>query len=181
MGTAQTDLAAIPEPLSVLGSEPSGTTMGSVRAGQSRPLRILHVVNRLDTGGTEHVGLNLFCGRDADRFESRICVTRGFNPELVRTEKLAAPYEAGQASSGSQFSVPGLSRIMKEYRPDVVHSRNWGAIEAVVAARISGVPVAIHSEHGYEVDMLDGLPNRRRVLRRFAYAAADAIFTVTEE
>jgi len=181
MVTAQTNLAAITEPLSVLVSEPSGTTMGSVRAGQSRPLRILHVVNRLDTGGTEHVVLNLIRGLDADRFESRICVTRGFNPELVRTEKLAAPYEAGQASSGSQFLVPGLSRIMKEYRPDVVHSRNWGAIEAVVAARISGVPVAIHSEHGYEVDMIAGLPIRRRIIRRTVYPMADAIFTVSSE
>jgi glycosyltransferase involved in cell wall biosynthesis len=41
--------------------------------------------------------------------------------------------------------------------------------------------VAIHSEHGYEVDMLAGLPTRRRIIRRIAYAAADAVFTVTEE
>jgi len=70
---------------------------------------------------------------------------------------------------------------MRDFRPDIVHSRNWGAIEAMPAARMSGVPAAIHSEHGYEVDMLAGLPKRRRILRRFAYAAADAIFTVSEE
>jgi len=70
---------------------------------------------------------------------------------------------------------------MRDFRPDIVHSRNWGAIEAMPAARLSGVRVAIHSEHGYEVDMLDGLPRRQRVFRRFAYAAADAVFTVSEQ
>jgi len=181
MLSAETKCAAISEPLGVMVSEPSGDAMGSLSIGEVRPLRILHVVNRLDTGGTEHVVLNLIRGLDADQFESRICVTRGFNAELVAAQKLPAPYEAGQVGAGSQFLVPVLSRIMKEYRPDVVHSRNWGALEAVVAARLSGVPVAIHSEHGYEVDMMAGLPMRRRMIRRAIYPMADGIFTVSSE
>lgn len=52
--------------------------------------------------------------------------------------------------------VGRLARIMREFRPHVVHSRNWGGIEAIPAARFARVPVTIHSEHGYEVDMLGG-------------------------
>ncbi len=70
---------------------------------------------------------------------------------------------------------------MREYRPHIVHSRNWGALEAVVAAKLAGVPVAIHSEHGYEVDMFAGLPLRRRLFRRAAYSMADAVFALTRE
>src|SRR5260370_38106971 len=70
---------------------------------------------------------------------------------------------------------------MRQYRPHIVHSRNWGAIEAVFAARLAAVPVVIHSEHGYELDMLKGLPMRRRLIRRAAYAAADAVFTVSSD
>jgi sugar transferase (PEP-CTERM/EpsH1 system associated) len=70
---------------------------------------------------------------------------------------------------------------MRQYRPHIVHTRNWGAIEAVVAAKLAGVPVVIHSEHGYEVDMFAGLPLRRRLFRRLAYSMADAFFAVTRE
>jgi sugar transferase (PEP-CTERM/EpsH1 system associated) len=70
---------------------------------------------------------------------------------------------------------------MREFRPHIVHSRNWGAIEAIASARLAGVPVAIHSEHGYVPDMLGGLPRRQRLMRRALYKMADAVFTVTDE
>src|SRR5437879_12908253 len=43
------------------------------------------------------------------------------------------------------------------------------------------VPVAIHSEHGYELETLGGLPLRRRLFCGGCYAMADADFTVTRE
>src|SRR5260370_14083164 len=70
---------------------------------------------------------------------------------------------------------------MRQYRPHSVHSRKWGGSEAVFGGRLAAVPVVIHSEHGYELDMLKGLPMRRRLIRRAAYAAADAVFTVSSD
>jgi sugar transferase (PEP-CTERM/EpsH1 system associated) len=70
---------------------------------------------------------------------------------------------------------------MRRYRPHIVHSRNWGALEAVGAAKLASVPVVIHSEHGYEAAMFAGLPLRRRLLRRAAYAMTDAVFALTRE
>ncbi len=70
---------------------------------------------------------------------------------------------------------------MRAYRPHIVHSRNWGAIEAVPAARLARVPVVIHSEHGYELEMIDGLSRRQQIFRRLAYAMADAVFTVSQD
>lgn len=146
------------------------------------PLRVLHVLNRLDTGGTEHVVLNLLQELDADLFEQRVCVTRGFNPELARRKNLLHdPFVVGERDGGSQFLLFRLARVFRKYRPHVVHSRNWGTIESVPAARMSGVPVVIHSEHGYEVDMAQGLPRRRRLIRRSLYPLADVVFTVSQE
>jgi glycosyltransferase involved in cell wall biosynthesis len=70
---------------------------------------------------------------------------------------------------------------MKKYRPHIVHSRNWGAIEAIPAARFARVPIVVHSEHGYELDNISGLPLRRRLLRRLAYGMADVVLTVTAQ
>jgi len=157
----------------------------SVPAGKQpgRPrLRVLHVIDRMGMGGTEVGILKVIQGLGSECFEHRICTIRGCDERFSRAQGFDGQiYVAGRLHSGFQFLLGRLAKIMREFRPDIVHSRNWGAIEAMPAARMSGVPVAIHSEHGYEVDMLDGLPWRRRVLRRVAYAAAEMIFTVTEE
>jgi sugar transferase (PEP-CTERM/EpsH1 system associated) len=151
-------------------------------SGIVEPLRVLHVFTHLGTGGTELGILRVVAGLGGPQFQHRLCTLRGFDPDFVRRNNLSDQVlVAGRADGKSQFLLFRLMAIMKSYKPHIVHSRNWGAIEAVPAARLAGVPVVIHSEHGYEVDMLRGLPVRRRLLRRALYPLADAVFTVTEE
>jgi len=145
-------------------------------------LRVLHVVNRLDVGGTEAGILKVMSGLGDSEFTHAICTARGHNSvyaEQQASEKTI--FDASRTGDKFQFLVRSFVQIMKTYQPHIVHSRNWGAIEAVFAARLAGVPVAIHSEHGYELDMLNGLPMRRRLLRRAAYGLADAVFTVSSD
>ncbi|HKV62614.1 MAG TPA: glycosyltransferase [Candidatus Acidoferrum sp.] len=145
------------------------------------PLRVLHVISYMGRGGAEMGILKLIAGLGGD-FEQRICTTRGYDANFVQSHfSEQKMYTAGRADLELQFPIFRLARIMREYRPHIVHTRNWGAIEAVAAAKLAGVPVVIHSEHGYEVDMFAGLPMRRRLFRRTAYAMADAIFAVTRE
>jgi sugar transferase (PEP-CTERM/EpsH1 system associated) len=145
-------------------------------------LRILHVLDRLGVGGTELTVLKLIRGLSESRFEHRLGSLRGMEPAL---EHVTLPggelLSAGDGSNGFQFRVFRLAEMMRAYRPHIVHSRNWGAIEAIPAALLARIPVVIHSEHGYDLDMLTGLPQRRRIFRRAAYAMADAVVTVTRE
>lgn len=144
-------------------------------------LRVLHVISYMGRGGAEMGILKLIAGLGED-FDHRICTTRGYDAKFVQSHfSEQKMYTAGHPDLKLQFPLFRLARIMRQYRPHIVHTRNWGAIEAVAAAKLAGVPVVIHSEHGYEVDMFAGLPMRRRVFRRAAYAMADAIFAVTRE
>jgi sugar transferase (PEP-CTERM/EpsH1 system associated) len=146
------------------------------------PLRVLHLIDRLGMGGTECVMLKVIEGLEDGAFEHRVCTVRGVDSTLARAHRLEDKvYVAGRPKTGYQFLIGHFARIMRSYRPHIVHSRNWGTIEAIPAARLARVPLVIHSEHGYELDMLVGLPSRRRLFRRAAYAMADAVFTVTEE
>jgi sugar transferase (PEP-CTERM/EpsH1 system associated) len=155
---------------------------GTASPRHTQTLRVLHVIDRLDMGGTEYVMLKVMKGLEGEEFESRVCAARGFNEDLAHLQEWREKiFVAGQPRSGFQLLVLPLRRIMREFRPHIVHSRNWGAIEAVPAARLAGVPVAIHSEHGYIPEMVHGLPRRQRWIRRGSYAMADALFTVTEE
>jgi sugar transferase (PEP-CTERM/EpsH1 system associated) len=157
-----------------------GTARAEHREGS--PLRVLHVLNRLATGGTELVVLKLVEGLKKEIFEHRFAALRGMDPGFNEMEIPGGTLLLdGKEDSGFEFLILRLAHIMRAYRPHIVHSRNWGAIEAIPAARLARVPVAIHSEHGYELDMLAGLPQRRRIFRRAAYGMADAVFAVTRE
>ena len=149
--------------------------------GIVRPLRIMHVLDRLDLGGTEKAVMKLVRGLEPGSFEHYICPLRGAVTTPGEWASGVTVLHAGREGAVFQFNVPRLVRVMRTVRPTIVHSRNWGGIEAVVAARLAGVPVAIHSEHGYELEMAAGLPLHRRLLRHGVYRIASAVAAVTDD
>ena len=156
------------------------TSSGRV-AVRPQPIRVMHVLDRLDIGGTEKALLKLINGLDAGLFEHYICTMRGTSAAVEKWTSNVTLLNAGKQGASFQFNVPRLVKLMRTIRPAIVHSRNWGGIEATVAARLAGVPVALHSEHGYELEMRSGLPLQRRLLRHLAYRMATAVATVTCE
>jgi len=148
----------------------------------ARAIRVLHVLPQFAYGGTELVVCRLVSGLDPAEFAHHVCAMRGFDPNIVSGTRLEGRVlQVGHSSERFQFPLVPLVRAMRSLRPDIVHTRNWGALEAVLAARIARVPVVIHSEHGYDLDMLRGLPWRRRILRKGFYALTDALFAVSDE
>ncbi len=83
--------------------------------------------------------------------------------------------------AGGTELVADLSRFFLRVKPDIVHSRNWGAIEAVLAGKLTRVPRVIHSEHGRDIHTMNGDPWRRRVFRRICYSLANEVFAVSRE
>ena len=145
-------------------------------------LRIMHVFDRLHLGGTEKIIMKLVNGLSADGWEHLICTTRGVGSSATAwAAGINVLHAGGPATSQFRFNVLRLAKVMRDVRPAIVHSRNWGGIESIFAARLAGVPVVIHSEHGYQPEMLCGLPLRQRMLRHVAYHFASTVFTVSEE
>lgn len=146
----------------------------------ARPLQILHIVDTLGNGGLENGLVNLIQRLDPDRFQHVVCAMRalGVNAgrlprERVRVMCLAERY------APSRLQAHRLAAVIREVKPDIVHSRNWGAIEGIVAAKWAGVSAAVHSEHGVDSDRRP--PLRQSLCRRFAFGLADAVITVSED
>jgi sugar transferase (PEP-CTERM/EpsH1 system associated) len=145
-------------------------------------LRVLHVLSTVGMGGTEHGVFKIIKGLGEAEFEHEICAVRGIDENFVRkTNVLVKMSSVGSATPGFEFPLFSLIHLMQKYRPHIVHTRNFGALEAIPAARIARVPVTIHSEHGYEVESIKGLPLRRRIACKAFYALANQVFTVTDE
>lgn len=164
------------------GPRPGRTADIYPQAGRgTQRLRVMHVIDRMDVGGTEKVMMQLIDRLDSECFEHCICTMRGAT-ERARGWNPGLPFlDAGAGASHFQLNVFRLARRMKTIQPAIVHSRNWGGIEAIAAARLAGVPVSIHSEHGYQLEMRPGLPRRQRLFRKLSYRFATAVFTVTDE
>jgi sugar transferase (PEP-CTERM/EpsH1 system associated) len=143
------------------------------------PIRIMHVLHSMGNGGLENGLLNLLERMDARRFEHVVCTVRGLGPRAERLPRDRVPIVAlGPEGSTSRFQTPALVRTIRQFEPDIVHSRNWGAIEAVFAGRLMGRAV-IHSEHGLEAEAGANEPTRRAYLRRLAFEASNRVVSVS--
>jgi sugar transferase (PEP-CTERM/EpsH1 system associated) len=145
-------------------------------------IRVLHVVQYLGTGGTELALARIIKGLDARRFHHQVCTLRGCADLDSWARNLGqTPVILGGPEPGLSFPLRKLLRAINQFKPDVVHSRNWGALEAVLAARLAGIAGIVHSEHGYDHKMLNGLPLRRRLFRRAMYSLTTELFAVSSE
>jgi sugar transferase (PEP-CTERM/EpsH1 system associated) len=151
-------------------------------AGVPPVTRILHFVYGLGRGGLQTGLENLLGGLDRSRFEHVICALRPpiDHPMCQGLSHLARIMCATATESGSRFQVGAIARTIREVKPDIVHSRNWGCIEAVLAARWAGCAV-IHGEHGIDTDLVDRELRRRSWFRRLAFETSDRVLAVSRQ
>jgi sugar transferase (PEP-CTERM/EpsH1 system associated) len=140
----------------------------------------MHVVDGLKRGGLENGLVNLIGRMDSRSFEHSVCTVRGFGPNLDRlpTERVQVK-SLDKNDADSRFHTPALARAIREFRPDIVHSRNWSTVEAVFAGRWVRSCSLIHSEHGLEADAEAKEPWRRICIRRLAFELADRVLSVS--
>jgi len=147
------------------------------------PIRVMHVVYGLGRGGLQTGLENLFSRMDRDRFEHVICVLRPpiDHPMCQGLAEHARLMCLATTESGSRFQAAAIAKAIREVKPDIVHSRNWGCIEAVPAARWVGSCAVVHGEHGIDVDLIADEPRRRIWFRRAAFEMADRIMAVSHQ
>jgi sugar transferase (PEP-CTERM/EpsH1 system associated) len=134
------------------------------RASATGRLRVVHVLHFFGTGGLEK-GVDTLIRKTAGRIDHEVISTTGETPHDL-------PPGARQRVLGKRAgnSIPSLFKLagwLRDLRPCVVHTRNWGGIDGIVAARLAGIRATVHGEHGWAIDDPDGKSMKRRRIRRF--------------
>jgi sugar transferase (PEP-CTERM/EpsH1 system associated) len=75
--------------------------------------------------------------------------------------------ELRKPPGNSPFFLVKLARTLKSLRPDVVHTRNWGGMDGIIAARLVKIRSVVHGEHGWGAEDPNGLKPKRVYIRRF--------------
>lgn len=128
---------------------------------------IAHIIYRLDVGGLENGLVNLINRMPVERYRHAIiCLTdySDFHRRIARTD--IPVFSLHKPPGNSALTQFRLWRLLRQLRPDIVHTRNLAALECTFAAALAGRAARIHGEHGRDVDDLDGSNVARQRLRR---------------
>ncbi len=140
----------------------------------------MHVVDHLGKGGLENGLVNVIENLDSTRFEHVVYAIRKLGPNAERLAKGGVRVICqGKQDSDSRFQIGRLAGAIREVQPDIVHSRNWAAVESVLAARWVRSCKVVHSEHGLEAHANASEPRRRVWFRRLAYELAHRVLSVS--
>lgn len=116
----------------------------------TRPLRVVHLVPTLGTGGMEHMVHLLATSLDRSRFTAEVQLFDGEGAFVASTVAAGTPVRRERRGPG-YLDLRLLRRLAahwKKSRPDVVHAHNiTSLVYGTLAGRLAGVPV-VYTEHG---------------------------------
>ena len=141
----------------------------------------MHVVYWLRVAGLENGVVNLI-NFLRDEFQHTVLCIADIGPLAARLPAAVRVIDLSkELKKRDRFFVWRLSALLRKLEPDIVHSRNWAAIEAVVAAWLAGVPVRIHGEHGRTASDPQGRNPRRKAIRRLISPLVHRFVTVSDD
>lgn len=143
---------------------------------------IAHIIFRLDVGGLENGLVNLINAMPASRYRHAIvCIDRSSEfSERIRRDDVPI-IEIRKRPGQDPAALWRLYRAIRRLKPDILHTRNLAALDALLPARLAGVRHRIHGEHGWDAGDAQGTSRKYRVLRRFYSPLISRYVAVSED
>jgi glycosyltransferase involved in cell wall biosynthesis len=131
-----------------------------------RTPHLLHVIPTFVPAGIEMRTVNLIAGF-GDDFRHSILSMDGRTDAMDRlpagapVRLLSTPEKAGSLRTAAR-----LRQILREEKPDLLLTYNWGAFDALLAARSLGFRRVVHHEDGFNAEEAHSFKRRRVLARR---------------
>lgn len=142
--------------------------------------RIAHVIPSLQVGGLQKIVVRLV-GHFQPRMDHLVVTPSGDGPLRAQFPTRVPVRSLADSRRSGKWNAVRMARLFRAYRPDVVHTRNWTCIDAIIGARLAGVPVVIHGEHGREASDPEGRNAFRRRVRRLLGPLVTEFVTVSRD
>jgi sugar transferase (PEP-CTERM/EpsH1 system associated) len=145
-------------------------------------LLIMHVIHHLYMGGMENGLVNLVNNLPESNFRHVIvCIEddSDFRERIVRKD--VEIVLMNRSRIGVWTLRKQLFQLCRRLKPAIVHSRNLSGLDVLLPARLAGVSYCIHSEHGRDVDDLDGRNRKLALLRALHKPLISRYITVSKD
>ncbi len=144
--------------------------------------RIVHVVYRFAIGGLENVIVQLINRLPADDYEHIVLSLTSISDFKNRIERPDVQFIELNKPPGHAIPLyPKIFRLLRQLKPDVLHTCNLAALEIVPIGWLAGVPCRIHAEHGWDAHDPDGTNPRYQRLRKLYKPFVSHYVTVSQE
>lgn len=121
-------------------------------------------------------GVINICHGLPDGLESSICAleTGGEAESRVDTSRVGLFHVPRMFGNDPTLALR-LARLFRRERIDILHTHNWvGLKDGLPAAKLAGVPLVVHGEHGRVRDRL-----RQKIAQRFGWKRVDRVLSVS--
>jgi L-malate glycosyltransferase len=117
-----------------------------------KQIRILHVIETLETGGAERVLASIVNGLPRDSFSSFVCCTKNTGSVAKDISNVAGPIIELHRNSGNSYKTACLmAAVLRKLRIDLVHGHNWSTFcETVLGGYIAGTKTIVNTIHGLQ-------------------------------
>ena len=141
-------------------------------------IHVAHIVHSFGIGGCENGIVNLVNNMDLERFQFSILSLSANCDSARRIKRKDVICEVVEKRLGNDLSLPfKLASFLRKHRVHIVHTHGWGTfLEGLLAAKMAGISVVMHGEHG--TDQLDRW--YRRVAYRLGVLGTNKILTVSK-
>ena len=147
-----------------------------------KPPLIVHVIHRLGVGGLENGLVNLINGIPVNRYRHAIICLEEYTDFRSRIKRDDVDIFALHKREGYDLRMYlKLFKLLRELRPDIIHTRNLAALEAQFIAVVTGIKKRIHGEHGRDITDLKRENVKYNLLRRMIYPFVDQFITVSKD
>lgn len=142
----------------------------------SAPLRVLHVVPDLLFGGLQRLVVQLVNRSPSIGIDAHVLVLGEVGPLASAVLDPSRVHRMGRQSRWSLLRPTALAGTIRELAPDVVHSHSGVWYKAAKAARLAGVRLVVHTDHG----RMTPDPWSARLVDRLGSRVTDLVIAVSD-
>ncbi len=141
--------------------------MTSPMTSTVRRRRIVHVVYSFSVGGLENVIVQLINRLPAEQFEHVVLSLTTISDFKNRITQPGVRFIELHKQPGHAIPLyPRIYKLLRELKPDVVHTCNLAALELTPLAWLARVPLRVHAEHGWDAHDPNGQSLKYRRVRK---------------
>lgn len=146
-----------------------------------KKIKLIHVVYSLRIGGLESVIVDLV-NKTSSNFDNTICCITGPGPMADRIKNENVKIITIGKREGLDLALPlRFAKLFSLHKPDIVHTTNWGTIDAIIGAKLARVPSVVHAQHGWDIsDVVKPRGRKKRIMKLLSYKV-DKFIAVSDE
>jgi len=131
----------------------------------NRPI-VAHLIFRFDIGGLERVMVNCINAMQTDNYQHVVIALTDVSDFALHLNDSVAVYQLNKKSGKDLASHWRLFTLLRQIKPQILHTYNLAALEYHIVAKLAGVQGNIHAEHGRDNADPQGLNKKHNFLRK---------------